>query len=111
MCYFGTIWSANFTTVIPDHYKLEKLFPKFYACEVTLLLKNGKRFSKSSKIARGYPESPLADNEIISKFNNLVTSVLNKKESDKLYEISRNIADAPDVNDLVNFLSNMNSDI
>ena len=101
---------SNFTTVMPDHDKLEKLFPKFYACEVTLLLKNGKRFSKSSKIARGYPESPLPDKEIISKFNNLVTSVLNKKESDKLFEISRNIADAPDVKDLVNFLSNINSD-
>ena len=101
---------SNSTIVVPDHNKLEKLFPKFYACEVTLKLKNGKQFSKSSKIARGYPESPLTEDEIITKFNNLVKSVLNKKECDKLFEISRNIADASNVNNLVNLLSNINLD-
>ena len=101
---------SNSTIVVPDHNKLEKLFPKFYACEVTLKLKNGKQFSKSSKIARGYPESPLTEDEIITKFNNLVKSVLNKKECDKLFEISRNIVDASNVNNLVNLLSNINSD-
>ena len=37
-------------------------------------------------------------------------NTLNKKECDKLFEISRNIVDASNVNNLVNLLSNINSD-
>ena len=100
---------SKLTKVVRDYDKLEKLFPQFYACEVRLKHKNGKLFSKSAKIARGYPESPLTEKDILNKFNNLVQSVLTKSKCKILLETTRKIAEAQNVKKLIKLLSKKNT--
>ena len=100
---------SKLTKVVRDYNKLEKLFPQFYACEVRLKHKNGKLFSKSAKIARGYPESPLTEKDIINKFNNLVQSVLTKSKCKILLETTQKIAEAQNVKKLIKLLSKKNT--
>lgn len=61
--------------VTPDTGELERLFPDFYATEISILLENGQHFEARKDIARGYPETPMTDAELGDKFTTLVSSV------------------------------------
>jgi 2-methylcitrate dehydratase PrpD len=60
--------------VTPDP-ALDPLFPEVYASIVEIETKSGRRLSKRNDIARGYPESPLGEDELTAKFDRLAGSV------------------------------------
>lgn len=55
--------------------ELDKGFPNLYETIIEVTTKTGARFSGRSGIARGYPEAPLSDGEIRSKFDRLAGTV------------------------------------
>ena len=96
---------AAMTSVVRDHGELEKLFPNFYAGEVTLTLKDGRTLTERSDIARGYPESPLSDEEIRTKFNELVGSVHTDDRREMLAKAAADVSDADSVQPLADLLA------
>ena len=87
-------------TVVADTGELEKLFPDFYATIIKLKTKTGKTYERRNDIARGYPETPLSEAELIAKFKGLAGSVASTTRVDALLAC---IADLPKAKDLSAF--------
>ena len=62
-------------TVIPDDGELEELFPYCYATIIEVTTRDGRTFTRRNDIARGYPESPLSEEDLVAKFTTLASSV------------------------------------
>jgi 2-methylcitrate dehydratase PrpD len=54
---------------------LDKGFPNLYETIIEVKTKAGKTFSGRSGIARGYPEAPLSDAEVQTKFERLAGTI------------------------------------
>ena len=88
--------------VVPND-EFEKLFPKFQPSQVTITLKNGKKFTQRVDVPKGDPRDPMTEEEIAVKFNalgegvvgkkackdlrKLIMSIENKKSLDKFFEL------------------------
>lgn len=57
-------------TVIPDD-DLDAGFPNRYETRLVITTTSGKRFEERNGIARGYPEAPLGEGEVLEKFRRL----------------------------------------
>jgi 2-methylcitrate dehydratase PrpD len=53
-------------------------------CPVSVELKNGTRFSYTATIAKGHPENPMTEKEVLDKFRSNATSVISEKQSAEL---------------------------
>jgi 2-methylcitrate dehydratase PrpD len=53
-------------------------------CPVSVELKEGTRFSYTAKIAKGHPENPLAENEVLDKFQSNAKSVIAQEQCEQL---------------------------
>ncbi|MGI9521469.1 MAG: MmgE/PrpD family protein, partial [Hyphomicrobiaceae bacterium] len=93
------------TFVIPDNGEFDGLFPDFYVGEISLNLENGKSLKKRSDIARGYPEAPLSEVEIRTKFDELVSAVAGPERRRQLRKLALGIAVAESVRPLAEALS------
>jgi 2-methylcitrate dehydratase PrpD len=62
------------TSVIADD-ELDRLFPDYYASIVQIRTRSGQLHERRNDIARGYPESPLSEQELQAKFGRLAGSV------------------------------------
>jgi len=61
-------------TVIKDD-ELDKGFPNRYETVVEVKTKTGKTFTEKNGIARGYPEAPMSETDIRSKFTRLAGTI------------------------------------
>jgi 2-methylcitrate dehydratase PrpD len=61
-------------SVVKDD-ELDKGFPDAYETIIEVRTRAGKRLSGRSGIARGYPESPLSDEEVRAKFDRLAGTI------------------------------------
>jgi 2-methylcitrate dehydratase PrpD len=96
---------ARATRVVRDRGELEALFPDYYAGEVTLKLRDGRRLVGRSDIARGYPETPLSDDEVRRKFRDLVGAVARAERLAALAATAANVIDAQDLHGLAALLA------
>ena len=62
-------------TVIPNDGELEDLFPDFYATIIEVTTRDGRAFTRRNDIARGYPETPLSEDDLVAKFTTLASTV------------------------------------
>jgi 2-methylcitrate dehydratase PrpD len=53
-------------------------------CPVTVELKNGTRFSHTAKIAKGAPQNPLTENEVLEKFRSNAKTVISERQAEEL---------------------------
>jgi 2-methylcitrate dehydratase PrpD len=67
--------------------ELDKLFPDFYASIIEITTRDGRRFARRNDIARGYPETPLTQDELLDKFRALAGSVMSDARVAKLQRI------------------------
>lgn len=88
---------AASASVIRDTGAFDARFPDFYDGEVTLTLRDGRKVSATSEIARGYPEQPLPPEAITRKFHEVTGEVLPPEDQTILSELAQSIGDAPDV--------------
>jgi len=91
--------------VIRDTGEFNDAFPHFYMGEVTLNLADGRTFSATSKVARGYPEQPLPQTDLDRKFEDVTSTVCSRSRRRALAEASENLFAAPDVATLTGLLA------
>jgi len=53
-------------------------------CPISVELKNGTRFTYTAKIAKGHPENPMTENEVLDKFRSNAKSAISEKQSEGL---------------------------
>lgn len=93
------------TEVIRDTGAFNDAFPDFYMGEITLTLTDGRTLSASSKVARGYPEQPLSQDELDRKFEGVTATVCSPSRRRALAAASEALCDAPDVSALTAVLA------
>jgi 2-methylcitrate dehydratase PrpD len=73
-------------------------------CPVTIQLKTGERLSHTARIAKGHPENPMTESEVLEKFRNNAKEVISLKRSEQLIATFQNLEEIPDLRDLVKSL-------
>ena len=73
-------------------------------CPVTVQLKDGRRFTYTAKIAKGHPDNPMTDEELLAKFRSNAKSVLSEAKSDELIAAVQNFETLGNVRRLVKLL-------
>jgi 2-methylcitrate dehydratase PrpD len=73
-------------------------------CPVTVELKDGTRFAYTARIAKGHPENPMTENEVLDKFRSNAKSVISEKQSKELIATILKLETVDNVRALVNLL-------
>ncbi|HKY09108.1 MAG TPA: MmgE/PrpD family protein [Candidatus Binatia bacterium] len=55
-------------------------------CPVTVELKNGSRFSYTAKVAKGHPQNPITENEVLEKFRANAKLAISPSQAERLIE-------------------------
>jgi len=53
-------------------------------CPVSVELKNGTRYTYTARIAKGHPENPMSESEVLNKFRSNAKTVISDKQADEL---------------------------
>jgi 2-methylcitrate dehydratase PrpD len=77
--------------------RLDPLFPDFYASIVEVETRDGRRLERRNDIARGYPETPLSQEELDDKFDRLCGSVTDAGGIARLRASLEGLPEAPTV--------------
>ena len=80
--------------------EIEKEFPKKWPALVTIITKTGKKYSTKIEYPKGDPENPFSWNELIAKFQNLVSPVYSETKQKQILDNVRSLEQAEDVNNL-----------
>ena len=80
--------------VVPDEGELEALFPDRYATVIEVATRAGRTYARRNDVARGYPESPMSEEELVAKFTSLASTVA---APDRVAAILECIAGLPEV--------------
>ncbi|MCA0922491.1 MmgE/PrpD family protein [Pseudooceanicola nanhaiensis] len=91
--------------VIRDTGAFNDAFPDFYMGEILLTLTDGRVLSATSKVARGYPEQPLAQAELDRKFEEVTATVCSPARAKALAEAAETLYSAADVSTLTALLA------
>ena len=73
-------------------------------CPVTIELKNGSRLSHTARIAKGHPENPMSESEVLAKFRNNASRVISAERSEQLTTVLKNLEEIGDLRDLAGLL-------
>ena len=96
---------AAATRVLPDDGELERRFPDFYIGEIALSLAGGRRLENRAEVARGYPEKPLANQEIKEKFDDVLNELLRPADRTELSEAAWSVGSKPTIENLAQILA------
>jgi 2-methylcitrate dehydratase len=72
-------------TVRPNS-EIDAMFPKVKRAKITITMTNGQQYSTQSDVAKGDPEDPLTDEEIIAKFKANSKSILSHQRAEEIIE-------------------------
>lgn len=53
-------------------------------CPVSVELKNGTRYAYTARMAKGHPENPMSESEVLDKFRSNAKTVISDKQADEL---------------------------
>ncbi len=87
--------------------ELEKIFPDFYATILDVRTRNGRNISKRQDIARGYPESPMTEDELSAKFFDLVTRVTTPEHAETIRNTAKALPELTRITDLADLLRDL----
>lgn len=73
-------------------------------CPVTVELKNGMRHSYTARIAKGHPENPMSEQEVLGKFRSNAKTVLAAKQTEELIQSVQHLEAVGDLKTLVELL-------
>jgi 2-methylcitrate dehydratase PrpD len=73
-------------------------------CPVTIELKNGSRLSHTARIAKGHPENPMTESEVLAKFRSNAKGSISERRSEQLIAALQKLEQIGDVRDLTGFL-------
>src|SRR5690606_3133843 len=90
--------------VVRDKGEFNAAFPEFYIGEVVLTLTDGRTLSATSRVARGYPEQPLSQNELDQKFDEVTSAVCSAQRRKALAKAAASLYTSTDVSGLTKLL-------
>jgi 2-methylcitrate dehydratase PrpD len=70
-------------------------------CPVTLQLKNGTRFSHTAKLAKGHPQNPMTENEVLEKFRGNAKLMIPEKQAEELIQRVQKLESVDNVKKIV----------
>jgi 2-methylcitrate dehydratase PrpD len=73
-------------------------------CPVSVELKNGTRFTYTARIAKGHPENPMTEEEVLDKFRSNARSVISEKQSAELVHDVQHLETIGSVRKLIELL-------
>jgi 2-methylcitrate dehydratase PrpD len=73
-------------------------------CPVSVELKDGTRFTYTARIAKGHPENPMTEEEVLGKFRSNAKQTLSQQRSEAVISKIRNLETIDNVKELVNLL-------
>ena len=74
-------------------------------CPVSVELKDGTRFSHTARIAKGHPENPMTEEEVLDKFRSNAKMVISEKQSEEVIVSVRKLESIDHVQKLVDLLT------
>lgn len=74
-------------------------------CPVSVELKDGSRFSYTAKIAKGHPENPMTEEEVLNKFRSNAKQVFSPQKSEAVIAKMRNLETVSTIKELVALLT------
>jgi 2-methylcitrate dehydratase PrpD len=74
-------------------------------CPVSVELKDGTRFSHTARIAKGHPENPMTEEEVLDKFRSNAKSLLSAERCEELIRAIRNLETMEDLEQLTALLT------
>lgn len=74
-------------------------------CPVSVELKDGSRFSYTATIAKGHPQNPMAEEEVLDKFRSNAKQALSHQRSEAVIAKMRNLETVANVKELVALLT------
>jgi 2-methylcitrate dehydratase len=84
--------------------EIDAIFPNVKRAIVTITTKDGRIFEKQEDFARGEPERPLSEQELIAKFHANSQTALNKKQRRKLIQATLSIDECNNIRKYVPLL-------
>ena len=73
-------------------------------CPVTIELKDGRRLSHTARIAKGHPENPMTESEVLAKFRSNAKGILSPDRSEPLIVALQNLEEIGDLREVTAFL-------
>ncbi|HEY7322482.1 MAG TPA: MmgE/PrpD family protein, partial [Candidatus Binatia bacterium] len=74
-------------------------------CPVSVELKDGSRFSHTAKIAKGHPENPMTEEEVLNKFRTNAKQVFSPQKSETVIAKIRNLETVASIKELAALLT------
>jgi 2-methylcitrate dehydratase PrpD len=74
-------------------------------CPVSVELKDGSRFSYTARIAKGHPDNPMTEEEVLDKFRSNAKQVLSPQRSEAVVAKIRNLETIDNVKQLIELLT------
>jgi len=99
----GKLELATFTDEKVNQPQVQEAFSKVHVicdesipepgpyCPVTVELKNGTRLTYTGKVAKGHPENPMTESEVLEKFRGNAKLVIAEKQVEELIAAVRNL--------------------
>jgi 2-methylcitrate dehydratase len=84
--------------------EIDALFPKVKRAIVTITMNDGQSYRKQEDFAKGEPERPLSDEELLAKFRANAQGVLSEKRQEELIQATLEIEQFNDIRDYVPLL-------
>lgn len=84
--------------------EIDGLFPKVKRAIATLTTHDGRRFSETVDHAKGSPQNPLSDDELVAKFRANAKHVISKRRQDEIIEATWDFDRFADVGDYMRLL-------
>jgi len=85
--------------------EIDALFPKVKRARVTITTRGGKEYTSQVDHAKGSPQNPMSDGDIIAKFHANAAGVMEKSRRDAIIESTINIELTGDVGNYMQLLT------
>jgi 2-methylcitrate dehydratase len=90
--------------VVADQ-EIDALFPKVKRARVTITTQDGRTKTVQTDFAKGSPENPLSDDEIVTKFRSNAAGVISEKRMDDVLEKSWGMEKMDGMHDYARYLA------
>jgi 2-methylcitrate dehydratase PrpD len=113
----GKLELATFTDEKVNQPQVQEAFSKVHVicdesipepgpyCPVTVELKNGTRFSHTAKLAKGHPENPMTESEVLEKFRGNAKLVISDKQTEAVIATVNRLESVDNVKSFVELLT------
>jgi 2-methylcitrate dehydratase PrpD len=89
--------------LVPDS-EVDALLPDTFAGRVEVETKDGRKFQTFKRYPKGEPENPLSEEELVEKFNTLVTGVMGANKAEELTMFFERLEKLNNIEELVEMI-------